>query len=134
MPGCGSGAVVCSCSLLFGCHLGRRQAETPLTPLSKFSRPALNSQPSFVRMARPSDFFRMADTFQSFTADKPDSFAISIICLTDFGEHASQARIRSSLSSLERPVPCSRSLRADRSSKLFLEFHSRLLRKRILAV
>src|SRR5208283_5202452 len=42
MPGCGSGAVVCSCSLLFGCHLGRRQAETPITPLSKFSRPALN--------------------------------------------------------------------------------------------
>src|ERR1700704_1429082 len=41
MPGCGSGAVVCSCSLLFGCHLGRRQAETPITPLSKFSRPAL---------------------------------------------------------------------------------------------
>src|ERR1700720_991615 len=41
MPGCGSGAVVCSCSLLFGCHLGRRQAETPITPLSRFSRPAL---------------------------------------------------------------------------------------------
>src|SRR5579863_1502367 len=42
MPGCGSGAAVCSCSLLFGCHLGRRQAETPIIPLSKFSRPALN--------------------------------------------------------------------------------------------
>src|SRR6202035_5638563 len=41
MPGCGSGAVVCSCSLLFGCHLGRRQAETPITPLSRFSQPAL---------------------------------------------------------------------------------------------
>jgi hypothetical protein len=44
MPGCGSGAVVCSCSLLFGCHLGRRQAETPITPLSRFSRPALPSR------------------------------------------------------------------------------------------
>src|SRR6202035_2876689 len=43
MPGCGSGAVVCSCSLLFGCHLGRRQAETPITPLSRFSQPALSS-------------------------------------------------------------------------------------------
>src|SRR5271155_279280 len=43
MPGCGSGAVVCSCSLLFGCHLGRRQAETPLTPLSKFSQPAIGN-------------------------------------------------------------------------------------------
>src|ERR1700730_7335636 len=43
MPGCGSGAVVCSCSLLFGCHLGARQAETQITPLSRFSRPALSS-------------------------------------------------------------------------------------------
>src|SRR3954464_4165845 len=30
MPGCGSGVVVCSSSLLFRDHPGRRQAETPL--------------------------------------------------------------------------------------------------------
>src|ERR1039457_5680310 len=41
MPVCGSGAVVCSSFLLFGSHLGRCQAETPIIPLCRISRPAL---------------------------------------------------------------------------------------------
>jgi hypothetical protein len=36
MPLCGSGAVVCSSSLLFGSDLGRCQVETPLIPLCRF--------------------------------------------------------------------------------------------------
>src|SRR5450631_1919301 len=41
MPVCGSGAVVCSSSLLFSSHLGRCQAETPLILLCRFPGPAL---------------------------------------------------------------------------------------------
>src|ERR1019366_9939877 len=41
MPVCGSGAVVCSSSLLLGSHLGCCQAETPLIPLFSFPEPAL---------------------------------------------------------------------------------------------
>src|SRR3974377_2255755 len=41
MPACGSGAVVCSSSLLFSSLLGRCQAETPLILLCRFPGPAL---------------------------------------------------------------------------------------------
>jgi hypothetical protein len=41
MPGCGSGLLVSSSSLLIRSHHGRRQANNPLSPLSKFPEPAL---------------------------------------------------------------------------------------------
>jgi GDP-D-mannose dehydratase len=41
MPGCGSGVLVCSSSLLIrGPNLARRQAETPLIALFRFPEPA----------------------------------------------------------------------------------------------
>ena len=41
MPVCGSGAVVCSSSLLFNSNLARCRPEAPLIDLCKFPEPAL---------------------------------------------------------------------------------------------
>src|SRR5271166_5544300 len=43
MPGCGSGVLVSSSSLLIRSHHGRCQAKIPLSPLFKFAEPPLTS-------------------------------------------------------------------------------------------
>src|ERR1019366_2030744 len=42
MPGCGSGVLVSSSSLLIRSHHGRCQAKIPLSPLCKFAEPPLS--------------------------------------------------------------------------------------------
>src|ERR1035437_7839096 len=42
MPGCGSGVLVSSSSLLIRSHHGRCQAKIPLSPLFKFAEPPLS--------------------------------------------------------------------------------------------
>jgi hypothetical protein len=44
MPGCGSGVLVSSSSLLIRSHHGRCQAKIPLSPPFKFAEPPLNDE------------------------------------------------------------------------------------------
>jgi len=55
MPGCGSGVLVSSSSLLIRSHHGRCQAKIPLSPLFKFAEPPLadvlaDKDPHFTRV------------------------------------------------------------------------------------
>src|ERR1019366_6000606 len=55
MPGCGSGVLVSSSSLLIRSHHGRCQAKIPLSPLFKFAEPPLFNRRVVSRMVLRAD-------------------------------------------------------------------------------